>query len=96
MVFALIIVEQVQEILDDLERRDQRRWKKVTKSLGLLEQDPAYPSLHTHPYESLDDVFGERIWESYADNKTPAAWRVWWFYGPDDGQITVVMVAQHP
>ncbi len=36
------------------------------------------------------------LWESYVENKTPSAWRVWWIYGPADGQITIVTIGPHP
>jgi hypothetical protein len=88
--------EQVEELIAQLARTNQKRHRKVIKALGLLEHDPAYPSLQTHRFESLDSVFGEAIWESYVENNTPGAWRMWWFYGPGQRQITVVLIAAHP
>lgn len=36
------------------------------------------------------------MWESYVENNTPSAWRIWWFDGPGDEVITVVDVGPHP
>jgi hypothetical protein len=69
----------------------------VRKTLGLLEtQGPRYPGLNSHPYSSLQGPNGEDVWESYAENKTPAAFRVFWYYGPGRGVITVVAITPHP
>jgi hypothetical protein len=96
MANALIIASKVQATIDLLAKRDKPRYKKVIKCLGFLEIDPAYPSLATHRYESLNKVFGQSIWESYVEAGTPSAWRIWWFYGPEDGTITVVDLGRHP
>jgi hypothetical protein len=37
---------------------------------------------------------GEDVWESYAENKTPAAFRVFWCYGA--GVITILAIIAHP
>ena len=39
---------------------------------------------------------GEDIFESYAQNNTPGAYRVFWFYGPGKKEITVVAITPHP
>lgn len=72
------------------------RFKKVRKTLGLLELDPRYPGLNSHKYSSISGAAGEEIWESYVENKTPSAWRVFWHYGPNADQITIVSIAAHP
>lgn len=74
----------------------QVRFKKVRKTLGLLERDPKYNGLNSHKYHSISGTNGEEVWESYVENKTPSAWRVFWHYGPGDGDITIVSIAAHP
>ena len=81
---------------DDLERLDFKKFKKVRKCLAHLEQNPLYPGLKSHRYVQLDAVHGERIWESYVENQVSAAWRVFWHYGPEEGEITVVAITSHP
>lgn len=73
-----------------------KRFKAVRKTLGYLETNPRHPGLHTHKYTSLSGPNGEEIFEAYAENKTPAAFRVFWFYGPDKREITVIAITAHP
>ena len=76
---------------------------QVRKTLGYLELDPHHPSLHTHEFLSLTGLSGEKIFEAYAQNKTPGAYRIFWHYGPDEivGKkrtpvITIVAITRHP
>jgi len=73
---------------------------QVQKTLGL---DQRHPGLHTHEFLSLTGVNGEKIFEAYAQNNTPDAYRIFWHYGPDEikGEkrtlvITVVAITAHP
>jgi len=96
MPFRLLFQPGAVEQLAELERTNPKKYRKVLKCLGLLEGDPRYPGLHSHRYGDYDDVHGEKIWESYVENKTPGAFRVFWHYGPDDGEITIVAITPHP
>ena len=42
------------------------------------------------------DRLGEKVFESYAQNNTPGAYRIFWHYGPKKNQITVVAIVSHP
>ena len=96
MPFRLLFQPIAEEALDRLDREDARKLKRVHKCLGLLEANPRHPGLNSHRYEDLDDVHGEKIWESYVENRTPGAYRVFWHYGPESGEITVIAVTPHP
>ena len=37
-----------------------------------------------------------KVWESYLENNTPAAGRIFWAYGPEQGDITVIGLEPHP
>ena len=37
-----------------------------------------------------------KVWQSYLENNTPAAGRIFWVYGPDRGDITVIGLEPHP
>jgi hypothetical protein len=50
-----------------------KRLKAVRKTLGWLERSPRHPSLHTHSYSRLAGPKGEKVYEAYAENRTPAA-----------------------
>ena len=78
-------------------------YKQVLKTLGLLETNVRHPGLSTHEYDSLAGARGERVWEAYAQNQTPGAYRVFFHYGPDEtvGKkripvLTVVAIVPHP
>lgn len=74
----------------------QKRQKAVQKTLQFLKHDPRHPSLQTHKFTSLKGPKGEEVFESYAEQNTPAAYRVFWYYGPEKDQITVISITPHP
>jgi len=78
-------------------------YKQVLKTLGLLEANLRHPGLSTHEYESVWGENGERVWEAYAQNQAPGAYRVFFHYGPDEGSgrkripiLTIVAITPHP
>ncbi len=79
-------------------------FKQVRKTLGFLETNLKAKSLQTHKYDALTRRYGKEIFEAYAQQNTPAAYRVFWHYGPDevDGNgkripiITIVAITPHP
>lgn len=74
----------------------QKRFKAVCKSLAYLENNPRHPGLNTHKFSSMSGPDGEEIFEAYAENKTPAAYRTFWFYDPDKQEITIIAITPHP
>ena len=78
-------------------------FEQVRKALGYLEINPHHPGLNTHEFTSLTGANGERVFEAYAQNNTPGAYRIFWHYGPDETKakkripvITVVAITPHP
>jgi hypothetical protein len=76
---------------------------QVRKAIGYLEIDPHHPGLQTHEFSSLIGVNGEKVFEAYAQNNTPGAYRVFWHYGPDEIKgkkrtpvITIIAITPHP
>lgn len=96
--FKLRFTPEAASVLKELENSAQyaKKLKKARKTLGLLQQNPRHPGLNSHKYTSLRGSKGEDVWDSYIENKTPAAWRLFWHYGPGDGVITVVTLGPHP
>ena len=74
----------------------EKRYKAVKKTIELLSSNPRHNSLKTHEYTSLKGPGGEKVFEAYAEQSTPAAYRVFWCYGPDKNQITIVAITPHP
>ena len=74
----------------------EKRLKAVRKTLAYLQSNPRHPSLKTHKYTAIKGPAGEEVFEAYAENNTPAAYRIFWYYGPNKNQITVVTITKHP
>jgi hypothetical protein len=73
-----------------------KRYKAVRKAIRLLSSNPRHKSLQTHEFSSLKGPKGEKIFEAYAEQSTPAAYRVFWYYGPGKDQITIIAITPHP
>ncbi len=73
-------------------------FKQVQKAIKLLKEDPRHPGLQTHEYHSLPHPFQkkDKVFEAHAQSKTPGAYRVFWCYGPDSGEITIIAITPHP
>ena len=39
---------------------------------------------------------GVTLWDSYVENKTPGAWRIFWIYGPEKERMTIISIGPHP
>jgi hypothetical protein len=74
------------------------RFKQVTKCLSLLAENPRHPGLRTHELTSMENPHDPqgKVFEAYAQNQTPGAYRVFWCYGPEKGQITIIALTEHP
>jgi hypothetical protein len=72
-----------------------KRHKAFLKTLALLEHNPRHPGLNTHKYSALSTKEME-VFEAYAENKTPGAYRVFWHYGPEKKIITIISITPHP
>ena len=66
------------------------------RSLGFLSQNPRHPGLNSHEIDDLTKKYGIKVFQSYLENKTPSAGRLFWAYGPDRGDITILAIEPHP
>lgn len=96
--FVLEWTDEANETYDRLKHDASqiKRYKAVKKTLKLLARDPRYPSLQTHEFASLRGPNGEKVFEAYAEQRTSAAYRVFWYYGPSKGRITIFAITPHP
>lgn len=104
MSYELLYTEDADRQLDKLETSKSLKiqYKAVVKALKFLEENPLHPSLKTHKYTSLIGPDGVDVFEAYAQNNTPGAWRIFWCYHPQKkktdlkGFITVIAITPHP
>lgn len=75
---------------------NKKRYKAVVKALKYLESNPKHNSLNSTLYSSLKGPNGEKVFHSYAQQHTPGAYRIFWYYGPGRGIITVLNIVPHP
>jgi hypothetical protein len=78
--------------------RQEGLFKQVHKTLTLLQTNPKHPGLQTHEYQSIENPFDEKqkVFEAYAQQNTPGAYRVFWCYGPGKKEITIIAITPHP
>ena len=74
----------------------QRQYKAVGKVIGYMHVNLRHPSLNTHKFGNLKSPFEGDVFESYAQNKTPGAYRIFWVYGPEKREITILAIIPHP
>ena len=92
--FDAIAREQLQELENNPSFK--RILKDVRKALGWMQIDLKHPSLNTHEFHDFRGRQGEKVFESYAQHKTPGAYRILWHYGPEKGLITILLIIPHP
>ena len=96
--YELLFTPQADKDLRELESNpsDKRILKAVRKTLGYMETNLKHPSLQTHEFKSLRGPNGEKVFEAYAQQNTPGAYRIFWHYGPNKNKITIVAITPHP
>ena len=95
MNFRLQFSTEAKDTLANLRGIDSKKYNKVMKTLGLMSANLRHPGLNSHKFEALSGPDGEDIFEAYVENKTPGAFRVFWYYGPGQGQIAVIAITPH-
>ena len=90
------------------EARKKNKKAKASKAEGLFRQvhdcvqklmnNPRHPGLKTHRFHSLKHPYkaGDPVFEAYVQNRTPGAYRLFWCYGPDRKEITIIAITAHP
>ena len=72
-----------------------KRYKAVIKTLLFMAANIRHPGLNTHEFGMLSKEFGCKVFESYAENNTPGAYRIFWRYGPAVGEIEIIDIIPH-
>ncbi len=71
-------------------------YSKWGKTMAKISADPFYNGLETHDIEALSKRYGMKVWQSYLENKTSKARRIYWVYGPNKNDITIIGLEPHP
>ena len=79
-----------------ISKKDAELYKKWGNALKKLASNPQYPSLNIHEILPLSKRYGMRVWQSYLENKKSGARRMYWVYGPDHSDITIIGLEPHP
>ena len=75
---------------------EQLLFKKLGNALRKLSADSKYPSLKSHEIDALTNRYGMKVWESYLENNNSGAMRIFWLYGSDREDITIIGLEPHP
>lgn len=79
-----------------LSAADRRLAKKLAQAVLHLQDNPFHPGLQSHEIDALSARYGQKVFESYLENNTPAAGRLFWVYGPRRSHITLIGIEPHP
>lgn len=97
MIFELGFSDRAKEQLRALKTNKglAKRYKAVQGAFKKLQRNPRHPGLQTHEFYSLKGPNNEKVFEAYAEQKTPAAYRIFFYYGPQKGVISIVSIERH-
>ncbi|HMK77355.1 MAG TPA: hypothetical protein VK568_14400 [Thermodesulfobacteriota bacterium] len=96
--FEIFLTDEAKNQLERLKKDKglEKRYNAVKKAMRFLSENPRHKSLKTHEFTSLTGPNGEKIFEAYAEQSTPAAYRIFWYYGPGRNQMTILAITPHP
>lgn len=97
MQFKLLFSEEAKLKIIELKIDKSKKGlcKQLLKVLAYMETNLKHPSLHTHKFNGISCSLGE-VFETYAQNNTPGAYRVFWSYGPGKREIYIIAITPHP
>ena len=79
-----------------INKKDAELYKKWGSAIKKLAMNPQYPSLKSHEIEPLSKRYGMKVWESYLENNRSGARRMFWVYGPNKEDITIIVLEPYP
>lgn len=85
-----------------LSKNELKLFKKFYKATHFLSLNPRHPGLNTHEIPILSNIYSKfinkktKVFQSYLENNTPAAGRLYWCYEPQKGYITIIGLEPHP
>ena len=96
--FEIFLTDQAKDQMGLLkgDKGLEKRYNAVKKAIRFLAANPRHQSLSTHEFTSLKGPKGEKVFEAYAEQSAPAAYRIFWYYGPQKSKITIIAITPHP
>ena len=76
-------------------KEEDKLYNLMGKAMRRISLNPRHPDLQTHEIKPLSDRYGMKVWQSYLENNTPKAGRIYWIYGPAQGDITIIGLEPH-
>ena len=77
-------------------KEEDKLYNLMGKAMRRISPNPRHPGLQTYEIKPLSDRYGMKVWQSYLENNTPKARRIYWIYGPAQGDITIIGLEPHP
>ena len=96
--FEIFLTDEARDQLNRLktDKGLEKRYKAVKKAIGFLSLNSRHKSLKIHEFTSLKGPSGEKVFEAYAEQSTPPAYIIFWYYGSNQNQITIIAITPHP
>lgn len=98
MKFNIYLTQTARKALTQLKKDPGKNkdYKAVKKAIILLSENPRHPGLQTHIIYSIKGPSGEKVFEGYAQQNTPSAYRIFFYYGPNEKENTIFAIIPHP
>ena len=94
--FTLHFTPTAKSQLEEIKNKRPNKHKIICKVLGYLSLNPKHPSLNTHKFSKFPNFEDVEVFEAYAENNTPSAYRIFWYYGDLKQTIIIIAIIQHP
>ncbi len=97
MIFKIKWTHIAEEQYNEIKNNNSKQglFKQVKNTIKFLSVNPRHQSLNAHEYETLTQQFGQRVFVAYIQNKTPAAYRLFFYYSGKN-EITIKSITKHP
>lgn len=94
--WKLFFSDRAKADLTELEKNKSKKatLNQVRKILGFMEINLKHPSLQTHKFDGMSSKLGD-VFESYVQNHTSGAYRIFWAYGPNKGELFILSIVPH-
>lgn len=79
----------------NLSSDEKELFKKLAKAIQFLSANPRHSGLRTHEIKPLSQKYDMKVWQSYLDQGELAR-RIFWVYGPNRKEITILGFEPHP